>query len=100
MDNEGQGAKRENGEKKEGGKSKVEKNEKFEYYEALGKLARDQYPDTLLGHYYLARFYEEAGEPKKAMKTYQSAYILKEIGGYTKDEMLEKADAIKADFGY
>jgi predicted alpha/beta superfamily hydrolase len=78
----------------------IEKNEKFEYYEALGKLARDQYPDTLLGHYYLARFYEETGEPKKAMKTYQSAYILKEIGGYTKDEMLEKADAIKADFGY
>uniref|UniRef100_UPI0040494EE6 alpha/beta hydrolase n=2 Tax=Gelidibacter sp. TaxID=2018083 RepID=UPI0040494EE6 len=78
----------------------IEKTEKFEYYEALGKLARDQYPETLLGHYYLARFYEETGEPKKAMKTYQSAYILKEIGGYTKDEMLEKADAIKADFGY
>lgn len=78
----------------------IEKTEKFEYYEALGKIARDQYPDTLLGHYYLARFYEETNEPKKAMKTYQSAYVLKEIGGYTKDEMLEKADAIKADFGY
>ncbi len=78
----------------------IEKTEKFEYYETLGKIARDQYPDTLLGHYYLARFYEETNEPKKAMKTYQSAYVLKEIGGYTKDEMLEKADAIKADFGY
>tara|TARA_R110002033_G_scaffold2_13_gene100 strand:- start:6281 stop:6385 length:105 start_codon:yes stop_codon:yes gene_type:complete len=34
------------------------------------------------------------------MKTYQSAYILEEIGGITKDLMLEKADAIKEDFGY
>ena len=78
----------------------IEKNQKFEYFEALGKLARDQYPNTLLGHYYLARFYEETNEPKKAMKTYQSAYILDEIGGITKDLMLEKAASIKADFGY
>lgn len=78
----------------------IEKNKKFEYYEDLGKLARKQYPETLLGHYYLARYYEEIGEPKKAMKTYQSAYILDEIGGITKDLMLEKAADIKADFGY
>ena len=78
----------------------IEKNKTFEYYEALGKLARKEYPDTLLGHYYLGRFYEETGEPKKAMKTFRSAYILEEIGGYTKDEMLDRADAIKRDFGY
>jgi len=78
----------------------IEKNKAFEEYEALGKLARKEYPDTLLGNYYLGRFYEETGEPKKAMRTYKSAYILEEIGGYTKDEMLERADAIKRDFGY
>ena len=78
----------------------IEKNESFEYYEALGKLARKEYPDTLLGHYYLGRFYEETGAPKKAMRTFRSAYILEEIGGYTKDEMLDRADAIKRDFGY
>jgi predicted alpha/beta superfamily hydrolase len=77
----------------------IEKNKKFEYFEDLGKIARKQYPDTLLRHYYLARFYEETNEPKKAMKTYRSAYILEEIGGITKDLMLEKADEIKADFG-
>ena len=53
-----------------------------------------------LGNYYLARYYEEMGEPKKAMRTYQSAYTFEEIGGITKDFMLEKADEIKADFGY
>jgi len=78
----------------------IEKKEQWQYYEDLGKIAREQYPETLLGHYYLARYYEEIGEPKKAMKMYRSAYILDEIGGITKDLMLEKADEIKADFGY
>lgn len=78
----------------------IEKNETFEYYEELGKMARKAYPETLLGGYYLARFYEETGEPKKAMRTYQSAYTLKEIAGITKDLVLEKADLIKEDFGY
>ena len=78
----------------------IEKNKTYDEYEALGKLARKEYPDTLLGNYYLGRFYEETGEPKKAMRTYKSAYILEEIGGYTKDEMMERADAIKRDFGY
>lgn len=78
----------------------IKKTEKFDYFEALGKLARKEYPDTLLGNYYIGRFYEETGNPKKAMKTYQSAYILKEFGGITKDDVLELADQIKADFGY
>jgi len=78
----------------------IEKNKTYQEYEALGKLARKEHPDTLLGHYYLGRFYEETGEPKKAMRTYRSAYVLEEVGGYTKDEMLERADAIKRDFGF
>jgi len=78
----------------------IEKTEKFEHFEALAKIARKEYPKTLLGNYYLARFHEETGEPKKAMRIYQSAYTLDEIAGITKDLMLEKADLIKADFGY
>ncbi len=78
----------------------IEKNELYEYYEELGKMARKAYPETLLGGYYLGRFYEEGGEPKKAMRTYQSAYTLEEIGGVTKDEVLERADLIKQDFGF
>ena len=34
------------------------------------------------------------------MKTYQSAYVLSEIAGITKDHVLELAEQIKADFGY
>lgn len=78
----------------------IKKKEKYDYFEDLGNLARKEYPDTLLGHYYLGRFYEETGKSKKAMKTYQSAYVLQEIGGITKDLVLELAEQIKADFGY
>jgi len=78
----------------------IKKKEQWEYFEDLGKLARKEYPDTVLGNYYLARFYEETGQPKKAMRTYRSAYVFEEIAGISKDEMLERADRIKADFGY
>jgi predicted alpha/beta superfamily hydrolase len=78
----------------------IEKYDQFEYYEQLGKLARKHYPKTLLGNYYIARFYEETGEAKRAMRTYQSAYTLDEIAGITKDVVLQKAEAIKEDFGF
>lgn len=78
----------------------IEKTRNFEYYETLGKIARDEYPKTLLGSYYLARFYEETGDTKKAMRTYQTGYTFDEIADITKDEMLQKAEAIKTDFGY
>lgn len=78
----------------------IEKTKNYEYFEALSKLAKKEHPNTMLGHYYLARFYEQTGEPKKAMRTYQAGYGLDEIGELTKDLMLDKADAIKADFGY
>ncbi len=78
----------------------IEKTGQFEYYEELSKMARDEYPKTLLGDYYLARFFEEGNEPKKAMRIYQAGYILNEIAGITKDLMLERADSIKEDFGY
>lgn len=78
----------------------IEKNQWYEYFEDLGKLAREEYPDTILGSYYTARYYEEMGEPKKAYKTYKSAYVLDEIAGITKDLMLEKAEQLKVDFGF
>ncbi|MGC1205213.1 MAG: alpha/beta hydrolase-fold protein [Flavobacteriaceae bacterium] len=78
----------------------IEKNRTFESYQELSKMARKAYPETILSNYYLARFYEETGETKKAMRTYQSAYILNEIAGITKDAVMEKAELIKEDFGY
>lgn len=80
--------------------SAIEKNQLYEYYQDLSRLASKDYPETLLGTYYLARYYEEMGEPKKAYRTYKSGYVLDEVAGITKDYMLEMAEQIKADFGF
>ena len=78
----------------------IEKTEQFEYFQDLGKVARDEHPDTVLASFYFARYYEETGNPKKAMKTYKSAYVLDEVEGYTKDDMFQRANTIKAEYGY
>jgi predicted alpha/beta superfamily hydrolase len=78
----------------------IEKKGDWSALENLGKLARTQYPETMLGNYYMALYLERTGKPKKAMRMYQNAYLLEEISFLTKDFMLDKADEIKADFGY
>ncbi len=80
--------------------SALEKKADWEGLEKLGQLARKQYPETMLGNYYIALSLEKSGEPKKAMRTYQNAFLLEEISFLTKDMMLDKADQIKEDFGY
>ena len=78
----------------------AEKKEQWESLRTIASLAQRQYPDTVLGDYYMARAYEEMGEPKKAMRTYQGAFDKEEVDFITIDLMLEKADKIKADFGF
>ncbi len=78
----------------------IEKNKKWEDLESLGKLAIKEHPDTMLGHYYLAMFYEQTGEPKKAMRSYENGFQLSEIAFLTKDYMLDKVNKIKEDFGW
>ena len=78
----------------------IEYREKWDDLEKLGELAQKQYPHLTLGNYYLARSYEANGQPKKAMKMYQSAYGKEEVAFATIDFMLQKADLIKQDFGY
>lgn len=78
----------------------IDKKGDWKALENLGKLAREQYPETMLGNYYMALSLENLGESKKAMRMYQNAYLLEEISFLTKDFMLDKADEIKVDFGY
>ncbi|KJD31315.1 esterase [Tamlana nanhaiensis] len=78
----------------------IEKNELFEDYDRLSKLAKKDYPESLLGGYYEGRFLEETGKPKKAMKAYQAAFDLEEIAGITKDDVLQRVETIKEDFGF
>ncbi|SRX73264.1 alpha/beta hydrolase [Aequorivita antarctica] len=78
----------------------AEKKNQWESLREIATLAKRQYPDTVLGDYYLGRYYEETGEPKKAMKTFQGAYNKKEVDFITIDKLLDRADKIKDDFGY
>jgi predicted alpha/beta superfamily hydrolase len=78
----------------------AEKKKQWESLREIATMARKDYPDTVLGDYYLGRYYEEVGEPKKAMRTFQGAFDKEEVDFITVDLMLDKADQIKEDFGY
>lgn len=78
----------------------AESKKQWESLREIATLAKRQYPETVLGDYYLGRYYEEMGEPKKAMRTFQGAFDKEEVDFITIDLMLDKADKIKTDFGY
>lgn len=78
----------------------IEKTEKWEELHNLSKLAEKHYPKTMLPTYFEARYDEETGNPKKAMRSYQKAYGQEAISFLTIDFMLDKAEKIKQDFGY
>ena len=77
-----------------------EKTKQWESLKEIATVAKKQYPETVIGYYYMARYFEEIGEPKKAMRTYQGAYDKEEIDFITTELMLDKAEKIKEDFGY
>lgn len=77
-----------------------EKRKQWESLRVIAEMASREYPETVLGPYYLGRYYEETGEPKKAMRTYQAAYDKEEVDFITVDMLLDKADDIKSEFGY
>ncbi len=78
----------------------AEKKKEWTSLESVAKLAIKEHPKTVLGPYYLGRFYEETGEPRKAMRTFQGAFEKEEVGFITIDLLLDRADKIKTDFGY
>lgn len=77
-----------------------QKKEDFESLKPLSDLCKKEFPDTMLGFYFEGEYYEKIGEPKKALKTFEKAFLMEEIDFLTKDMALEKMDAIKADFGF
>lgn len=78
----------------------MENTRKFEQMKDLSKLAQKHYPNTMLATYFEARYEEETGNPKKAMRIYQNAYGQEPIAFLNIDFMLEKAQQIKVDFNY
>lgn len=76
------------------------KKEDFESLKPLAELCKKQYPETMLGFYFEGEYFEQLGEPKNALKTFEKAFQMEEIDFLTKEMALEKMDALKADFGF
>jgi predicted alpha/beta superfamily hydrolase len=74
----------------------IVKNKAFADFESLAQVANKSYPKAMLGEYYMARFYENSGDIKRAVKSYQNAFTMEAIGELTKDAMLEKADELRS----
>ena len=71
----------------------------YESLKPLSDLCKKEYPETMLGFYFEGEYYEQIGEPKKALRTFEKAFGMAEIDFLTKDMALDKMDALKADFG-
>jgi predicted alpha/beta superfamily hydrolase len=78
----------------------IRKKDDFESLKPLSDLCKREFPETMLGFYFEGEYYEELGEPKKALRTFEKAFGMQEIDFLTKDRALEKIDALKSDFGY
>lgn len=68
------------------------KNKAYPELDKLAELAKKNYPKSMLADYELGLMYEKMGDLKKALKSYQKASQLDEIGNLTKDMMMEKYD--------
>lgn len=78
----------------------IRKKEDYASLKPLSDLCKREFPATMMGFYFEAEYYEQMGEPKKALKTFEKSFGMDEIDFLTKEMALEKIDALKADFGY
>jgi len=75
--------------------SASKKKNDIESLKALAKLARQEYPDSMIGAYYQGMYYEEDGNLKRALNSYQSGLLLEESDYITKDMLLDKIYELK-----
>lgn len=75
----------------------IMKNGMFEELKELSKMAKKDYPKTIIGEYYEGLYYEKTGNTQKAIKTYLNGYTFSSIGDYTKEFIVEKAQALKTE---
>jgi len=78
----------------------IRKKEDFDSLKPLADLCKEEFNGTMLGFYFEGEYYEQMGEPKKALRTFEKSFAMDEIDFLTKEMALEKIDALKADFGF
>lgn len=75
----------------------ADEREDIESYQKLGKLANKEIPESLLGNYYLAKYSEKIGKPKKAIKFYEEALTLNETETINKEFIQTNMDNLLAE---
>lgn len=73
----------------------IMKNAAYDELEDLADMARDDYPKRIIGEYYQGLHHEMKGETRKAIRAYLKGYNYDDIGDYTKDVIIEKAEILK-----
>lgn len=68
----------------------AKKKNDVEALKELSKLARKEYPESMINAYYAGQYYEMDGNMKKALQNYQSGLLLEESEFITKDMLLDK----------
>jgi predicted alpha/beta superfamily hydrolase len=76
----------------------VKKND-VESLQRLSKLARKEFPDSMINAYYVGLYHEKAGNTKKALQRYQEGLMLKPSQFIDKDILLEKIYRLKEELG-
>lgn len=61
----------------------------------LSRLARKEFPDSMISAYYTGMYYENENNLKKALHNYQSGLLLNESDFISKDMLLDKIYTIK-----
>ena len=77
----------------------AEKQKQWESLENIAKLAQKQYPNNVLGDYYMGRFYEGTGDSKKAIRSYRKGFGKEDADFITVETLLDLADEIKGKEG-
>ncbi|SFW38064.1 hypothetical protein SAMN02927921_01406 [Sinomicrobium oceani] len=74
--------------------------EDLETMENLARLGKKDFPDHMIGYFFEAEYHEKSGNTKKALRTYEKAFLMKEIDFMTKDMVQERIFSIKKDMGW
>jgi len=73
----------------------AKKLDNMEALESLSKMARKEYPDSMISAYYMGMYFEEKGNIKRALQYYQSGLLLNPSEFIDKDMLLEKTYELK-----
>ncbi|HET8837817.1 MAG TPA: alpha/beta hydrolase-fold protein [Flavobacteriaceae bacterium] len=80
--------------------SAIEANKKWDDFKKLSKLAKKNFPETVMEDYFMARYYEENGKEKKAYRYFQNAYPKEEVGFLTRDYLWKYITKLKTEYGF